>query len=187
MTLIKKRANFATVGLVALTLVGCGGDDGSPEGAVSIYPAAIEELMNGPYLQAIKDVGLATHSDKIAALRKARMDADVKIARQFEQEVASLRNSYIEMVNDGLLEDQREVNETFTLIQLRGSSVVKEMVEENDGIWTAYVLKVVSAEQLQRLADEQADALTEFKATQAYQDLEERVAAEHAARAAGLR
>ncbi len=182
MTLLKKIAAIATVSFVMFGLVGCK-DDGNPTGAVSVYPAEIEALMTGELQFAIKDVGMGTHPDKIAALRKARMDADVKIARQFEQEVASLRNSYVEMVNDNLLEDQRETNETFTLIKLRGSQVKKEMVELNDGVFTAYVLKFVSAEQLKNLADEQADALTEFKATQAYEALDDRVAQERARRA----
>jgi hypothetical protein len=188
MALLKRLAAFATVGLVAFTLVGCGNsvkkDVGEADDAVGIYPREIEKLMNREYKQAIKDVGMATHPDKIAALKKARMDADTKIARQFEQEVASLRKSYVEYVNDKSLDHQSEVNETFTLIKLRGSEVAKEMLTEGKDGYTAYVLKVVSAEKLKQLADQQADALTEFKATQAYKDLESRVAAEKEARAA---
>ncbi len=188
MALMKRLAAFATVGLVALSLVGCGSsvkkDLGETDDAISIYPKAIEKLMGREYKQAIKDVGMGTHPDKIAALKKARMDADVKIARQFEQEVASLRKSYVEMVNDKNLEHNSEVNETFTLIKLRGSEVAKEMITEGKDGYTAFVLKVVSAEKLKQLADQQSDALTEFKATQAYKDLDSRVAAEKEARAA---
>ncbi len=188
MALMKRLAAFATVGLVALSLVSCGKsvkkDVGDADDAVSIYPKTIEKMMSREYKQAIKDVGMATHPDKIAALKKARMDADVKIARQFEQEVASLRKSYVEMVNDKNMEHNSEVNETFTLIKLRGSEVAKEMLTEGKDGYTAFVLKVVSAEKLKQLADQQADALTEFKATQAYKDLESRVAAEKEARAA---
>ena len=191
MTLFKKIASFATVGLVALSLVGCGGnktikDTGDSDDAVSIYPKAIEKLMNGEYKEAIKDVGMATSNDKIMALKKARMDADAKIARQFDQEVASLRKSYVEMVGDQNLEHNSEVNETFTLIHLRGSETAKEMVTQGKDGFTAFVLKVVTAEKLKQLVDEQANALTELKATEAYKDLEERVAKEREARAAGM-
>ncbi len=187
MALMKRLAAIATVGLVAFSLVGCGGnkkDLGDTDDAVSIYPSAIEKLMKRDFKEAIKDVGIATHPDKIMALKKARMDADTKLARQFEQEVASLRKSYLEITNDKSMEHQSEVNETFTLIKLRGSEVGKEMITEGKDGYTAYVLKVVTAEKLKQLADQQADALTEFKATQAYKDLESRVAAEKAARAA---
>lgn len=188
MALMKRLAVIATVGLVALSLVGCGKsvkkDVGDADDAISIYPKTIEKLMKKEYKHAIKDVGMATHPDKIMALKKARMDADVKIGRQFEQEVASLRKSYVEMVNDKSLDHQSEVNETFTLIKIHGSEVAKEMLTEGKDGYTAYVLKVVSAEKLKQLADQQADALTEFKATQAYKNLEERVAQEKAARAA---
>ena len=188
MTLLKKMLSFMTVGLIAFSLVGCGKstvkDLGDTDDAVSIYPKAIEKLMNKDYKEAIKDVGIATSNDKIMALKKARMDADVKLARQFDQEVASLRKSYVEMINDKNLEHNSEVNETFTLIHLRGSETVKEMVTQGKDGYTAYVLKVVSAEKLKQLVDEQTNALTEFKATQAYKDLESRVAAEKAARAA---
>ena len=184
---MKAMLKILAMGLIAFTLVGCGSstkDTGDTDDAVSIYPDKIEKLMRRDYAEAIKDVGMATHVDKIAALKKARMDADAKLARQFEQEVASLRKSYSEMLGDKFEEHQSEVNETFTLIKLRGSTVAKEMLTEGKDGFTAYVLKVVSAEMLKKLADEQADALTNFKATQAYADLESRVAAEKAARIA---
>ncbi len=188
MALMKRLVAVATVGLIALSLVGCGKsvvkDHGDLDDAEGIYPKSIEKLIRKEYKHAIKDVGMATNPDKIMAFKKARMDADVKIARQFEQEVASLRKSYVEMVNDKSLDHQSEVNETFTLIKLRGSEVGKEMITEGKDGYTAYVLKVVSAEKLKQLADQQTDALTEFKATQAYKGLEDRVAQEKAARAA---
>ncbi len=188
MTLVKRLAAVAAVGLVALSLVSCGKsvikDVGDIDDAVGIYPKAIEKLIEKDFKHAVKDVGMATHPDKIMAFKKARMDADVKIARQFEQEVSSLRKSYTEMVNDKSLEHQNDVNETFTLIKLRGSEVAKEMVTQGKDGYTAYVLKVISAEKMKQLADQQSNSLTEFKATQAYKSLEERVAQEKAARAA---
>jgi len=188
---MKRIASIAVITMAAFALVGCGGnkvvkkDYGEMKEAEGIYPREIEKLLGSKeYKPAIKDVGMGTHTDKIMALKKARMDADVKIARQFEQEVSSLRKSYVEMVNDKSLDHQSEVNETFTLIKLRGAEVIKELVTEGKDGYQAYVMTIVTAERMKQLADEQANALTEFKATQAYKDLEARVAEEKAARIA---
>ncbi len=191
MALMKRIASIAVVTMTAFALVGCGGnktvkkDYGETKEAEGIYPREIEKMMTDrDYKSAIKDVGMGTHTDKIMALKKARMDADVKIARQFEQEVSSLRKSYVEMIGDKALDHQQETNETFSLIKLRGAEVVKELVTEGKDGYQAYVMTIVTAERMKQLADEQANALTEFKATQAYKDLESRVAEEKAARAA---
>lgn len=188
---MKLIASIAVITMASFALVGCGGnktvkkDFGEMKEAEGIYPREIEKLLGDKdYKSAIKDVGVGTHTDKNMALKKARMDADVKVARQFEQEVSSLRKSYVEMVNDKSLDHQSEVNETFTLIKLRGAEVIKELVTEGKDGYQAYVMTVVTAERMKQLADEQASALTEFKATQAYKDLEGRVAEEKAARAA---
>ena len=55
-------------------------------------------------------------------------------------------------------------------------------VEGKDG-YTAWVLKVVSAEVLKNLIDDRTNALTNFKALQTYKELEDRVAKEKEAAA----
>jgi hypothetical protein len=177
------------VALVSFFLVGCGGgkslkiDTGKARDASSAYPAAIEKLMEGKYAKAIKAVGIATHPDQTVALEKAGLDADQKVAKQFEMEVSSLQKKFLEAVNQQKLEEYKNTVENFVNIKVQGVTVVKEMsVEGKDG-YTAWVLKAVSAEVLKNLIDDRTNALTNFKALQAYKELEDRVAKEKEAAA----
>jgi hypothetical protein len=186
----KKMVGLTTVAAVSVMLFGCAGgkslkkDSGGADDAKSVYPSTIEKLMEGKYAPAIKAVGIATHPDQTVALEKAGLDADQKIAQQFKMELSSLQKKFLEAVNDQKLEEYKNTIENFTTIEIQGVTIAKEMASEGKDGYKAYVLKVVSAETLKNLIDERTNALTNFKAMKAYQELEERVAKEKAAKEA---
>jgi len=180
------------VGCVSLSLVtfaGCGGsaslkkDTGKPDDAKSMYPSALEKLINGKYAKSITAVGIGTNSDVQVAREKADLDADQIIAKQFEQEISSLQKRFLEAVNDQKLEDYRNTVESFVNIKLQGVAKVKELVTEGKDGYKVYILKTLSAETIKNMIDERTNALTSFKAMKAYKELEDRVAKEKEAQA----
>lgn len=183
-----KMVGLAVVATVSVMLFGCAGgkslkkDSGDADEAKSVYPSAIEKLMEGKYAASIKAVGIATHPDQNVALEKAGLDADQKIAQEFEQEVNGLKKKFLEAVNDQKLEEYRNTVENFTSIKIQGVTIAKEMASEGKDGYKAYVLKVVSAETLKSVIDERTNQLTNFKAMKAYKELDERVAKEKAAK-----
>jgi hypothetical protein len=186
----KKMFGLAVVSAISVMMFGCAGakslkkDTGEADNARSVYPPAIEKLLDGKYAQSIKAVGIATHPDQTVALEKAGLDADQKLAKQFEEEIASLQKKFLEAVNDQKLEEYRNTVENFVNIKIEGVTIVKEMSAEGKDGYKAYVLKVVSAETLKNLIDQRINAQTHLKAVQAYKELEDRVAKDNAAKAA---
>jgi hypothetical protein len=183
-----KMVGLTTVAAVSVMLFGCAGgkslkkDSGGADDAKSVYPSAIEKLIEGKYAQSLFAVGMGTHPDRNIALQRASIDADEKIAAQFQKQVDALQKEYTEAVNDQKLEETKNTAEIFTSIRLVGVTAVKEMASEGKDGFTAYVLKVISAEKLKNLVDERTNALTNFKAIQSYKELEDRVAKEKAAK-----
>ena len=169
-------------------LAGCGGnktlDRGNPDEAEGMYPPAIEKLIQKKYASSIHAVGMGSHPDRITAAKKARLDAQNQIANTFRNEVSALQKSFLEAVNDQQLEEYRNTVESFTNIELQGVSEAKATFSEGKDGYTAYILMTVSAETLKDLIDEKTAKLTNFKALQAYQELEARVEKDKAARAA---
>ena len=175
---------------LSMALINCGGsktmkkDLGSEDDAKGLYTKAIDKLIEKKYASSIKAVGMGAHPDKITAIKKARLDAKAQIARVFRDEISVLSKSFLEAVNEQKLEEMKETVEGFTNIELTGVQEAKaEYTEGKDG-YTGYVLMVVSAETLKELIDQRTNVLTNFKALQAYKELEERVEKDKAARAA---
>lgn len=176
MKLIKSLAKVTVAATLLLTFVGCGPKEPADQGYQSLYPAPIENLMNGQYAQAICAVGMASHPDKNIAAKKAGIDADRKIAKQFNSEIANLEKDFTEAVNDKALEHFQQTTENFSLAQVNGIQAVKSIFKKTENGFEVYTLSVVNPSIMKDLVDAQKDALTEFKATKAYADLESRVA-----------
>jgi uncharacterized alkaline shock family protein YloU len=170
--------------LLSFALIGCGGKNSLKKDygvdAQDAYPAKIQQLFDGKYSASIKAVGMASHPDQEVALQKAGLDADQKIAEQFQMEISALQKKFLEAVNDQKLEEYRNTVENFVNIKIEGVTTAKEMTASGKDGFRAWVMKVVSAEMLKNLIDQRTNALTSFKALQAYKDLEDRVAKEKA-------
>ncbi len=177
MKLIKSLAKVTVAATLLFSLVGCGGKKPPADnGFSSLYPPEIENAMNGQYAQAISAVGMASHPDKSIAAKKAGIDADRKIAKQFNSEIANLEKDFTEAVNDKALQHFQQTTENFSLAQVNGIQAVKSIFKKTESGYEVYTLSVVNPSIMKDLVDAQKDALTEFKATKAYSDLESRVA-----------
>jgi hypothetical protein len=188
MSVSKKLLGIVAIAALSLAVVGCGEkkvkDHGKLSDAAGVYPKEIQKLLDKEYKESISAVGMATNTDQITALKKARFDATQQIAAQFQQEVASLQKHFLEAVNDSQTEDFRQTEEIFVLVTLHGDKVIKEMTTQGKDGFTAYVLRALDVAALKNFLDEQKNAETLIKANAAYKDLESRVEREKAARAA---
>lgn len=183
-----KSIGMLAVSLAVVSIIGCGGkvavkDTGKTVDAEGAYPKAIESAIEKKYSQSIHAVGMASSLDKVTAAKKARLDAENQIANTFRNDLSALQKSFLEEVNNQQLEEYRNTVESFTNITLQGVSEAKAMVTQGKDGYTAYILMTVSAETIRDLIDERTNALTNFKALEAYKELEERVAKDNAARA----
>lgn len=185
---IKSIGAVVAVSFVVVSMVGCAGktamkDTGEADDAVIANPRPIENLIEKKYSRSIHAVGQGSAPDKVTAVKKARLDAEHQIANTFRNDVSGLQKSFLEAVNNEQLEEYRAAVESFTNITLQGVSEAKSMLSKGKDGYTAYVLMTVSAETIKNLIDEKTSALTNFKALQAYKELEDRVAKDNAARA----
>jgi hypothetical protein len=189
--MFRVKSVFAVCFVVAaLILIGCGGGKKKPgnfggiDEARGVYPAEIQRLVDGPFRESIWAVGMATATDQIAALRRARFEATQQIAQQFEQEVASQRRAFTLDIQGNVDNDVFEtVEEIFVLTTLNGDRVVREMVSRGPDGFTAYVLRALDANVLKALLEAQKNAENLRQARNAWGSLEERIAREKAARA----
>ncbi len=146
------------------------------KGFVDSVPEEIQALINSKYKESIHAVGTATGPKEAIAKDKAVLNARAEIARIFKTQVDALQKGYQESVNDKSVDEYQQAVENFASLEISGSQMVKSMVRaEKNGVFTAKVLVVVSAEHLRSLIDEKMQAYTSFKASKAYKELEERV------------
>ncbi|MCL2844432.1 MAG: hypothetical protein FWE23_03140 [Chitinivibrionia bacterium] len=183
-----KRVLFVVMAAaLVLMVVGCGkrqSNFGSHTDAVGVYPREIQRLLDGPYKESITAVGMATATDQNAALRRARFEATQLIAAQFEQEVASQQRAFTLDIQGNVDNDVFEtVQEIFVLTTLNGDRIVKELVARGPDGFTAYVLRALDASVLKALLEAQKNAENLRQARTAWNNLEERIEREKAARA----
>lgn len=186
--LIKCISAGITVSYLVVSMIGCAANNrpintGSPGDAETGIPKLIENMIEKKYSQSIHAVGEASSTDKVIAVKKARLDAEHQIANTFRNDMSGLQKNFLEEVNNQRLEEFRVTVESFTNITLQGVSEAKQMLSKGKEGYTAYVLMTVSAETIKNLIDEKTSALTNFKALQSYKELEDRVAKDNAARA----
>lgn len=185
---IKSIGVAVSVSFLVVSMIGCAHNKqpintGEAEDAVIANPKVIESLIEKKYSQSIHAVGQGSALDKVTAVKKARLDAQNQIANTFRNDISALQKSFLEAVNNEQLEEYRNTVESFTNITLQGVSEAKSMLSKGKNGYTAYVLMTVSAETIRNLIDEKTNALTNFKALEAYKELEGRVAKDNAARA----
>jgi len=188
MSKLKIVLSAVLIAVVSLGFVACGGnkqvkDLGVKEDASGVYPKEIEKLLKKEYKESITAVGRGSSHDENTALKKARMDATVQIATEFNKEVALWEKSFLESVNDSQVDDYRQTAEVFALVTLSGDKIVKEMTAKGKDGYTAWVLRALDVSAFKNMMDDQKNAATVIKANAAYKALEDRVEREKAARA----
>jgi hypothetical protein len=149
-------------------------------------PPEIQKLVDSQYSQAVTAVGTDEGPTEGIAERKAEMQARAELARRFKAQVDELQKSYEESTSDKASQEYQQALEIFASLELVGSQKIKSLVRmQNNGVYQAKVLMVLSAGQLKQLFDEKMAAVTAFKASKAYEELEARVAKEKEASPAG--
>ena len=176
-----RRHIYILVGLslfLTIQFAGCASSKPAA-GYHSTVPDEIEKLIEKEYSQSIYSVGSDEAEKEDVAIRKAEMQARASIAREFKSQIDQLQKIYEGSVNDKSIEEYSTVIENFSTIKLEHAKVVKSMVKEiSGGMVSAKVLVVISAAQLKESIENRLGEYTSFKASKAYSELEERVAAE---------
>ena len=171
---LKQFVFVAGTTLAMVLMIGCAGTKPG-KGYVSDIPSEIQKLIKDKYSEALYSVGTATGPNEGIAKRKATMQARAEIAREFKAQIDGLKKMYEEAVNNKSLEEYKQTIEIFASLEVSGSKIAKSMVRKEKTGYSAKVLVVVSAEQLKAIIDEKMQALTSFRASKAYKELEERV------------
>lgn len=151
------------------------------KGYVDNTPDEIQKLIDKKYKQSMHAVGTATSGEENTATSKATVQARAEIARVFKVQIDALQKLYEESVNNKELGEYKQAVEIFASLELDGSEIAKSMVRKEKKGYSAKVLVVVSAEQLKKMLEERMAAITSFKASKAYKELEDRVAKENQA------
>jgi hypothetical protein len=179
------------VGIAVVSmLIGCGGnkslkkDYGKAGVTESNWPDIIKKEIRVTYANSINAVGFATSPDKEIALQDANTDAGQKLAENYKMKVESLRKKFNEKVNDQILKQSQDAVKILTNIEVPGGTIVEELTAEGKDGFSAWVFKTVSPDIIKKALDEQKNAETDFKAMQAYKELEEEVAKDKAAKEA---
>lgn len=156
---------------------GCAGGK-SASGYNSTMPSEFEKLIEDEYKDALTAVGTAIGEKEDICIRKAELQARATLAREFKSQVDQLQKSFEESVNDQTLEEYSQVVEVFATVEMENVKVIKSLVKElKDGKISAKVLIAMSADDIKNSIDNKLGSYTSFKASKAYKELEERVAA----------
>ena len=178
------------IAVISMAFMGCGGrvsqkgDYGNVNKTEDLWPDVIKKEIRGKYANSINAVGFATSPDKEIALQDANTDAGQKLAENFKMNVDGLRKKFNEKANDQILKQSQNAVEILTSIEIPGGTIIEELTAEGKDGFSAWVFKTISPEIIKKALDEQMNAVTNFKAVQAYKDLEERVAKDKASREA---
>lgn len=160
-----------------ISIIGCAGSKPA-SGYNSTIPAEMEKLIKNDYSKDLTAIGSAEGEKEDVCVRKAELQARASLAREFKSQVDQLQKSYEESINDKTLEEYSQVVEIFATVEMENVKVVKSLIkEQKDGLLSAKVLIVMSADDIKNSIDNKLGSYTSFKASKAYKELEERVAA----------
>lgn len=172
-----EKIKFYVLAVLILLFIGCAGSK-SASGYNSTLPSELEKLIEGEYKDDLTAVGSAEGEKEDISVRKAEVQARAALAREFKAQVDQLQKSYEESVNDKTLEEYNQVVEIFATVEMENVKVVKSLVKElKNGKYSAKVLIAMSANDIKNSIENKLGTYTSFKASKAYKELEERVAA----------
>jgi hypothetical protein len=188
-------------------------DYGNAGTAVDFIPAKIKNEQKGKYAQSISAVGIGEHPNKTAAMKFARANSTMELARSIEEEVSGLIKSVEDIYSDrreGLMTETVEI--LVRTVSLKNAIYAEEFITQGNNGYTAYVLRVIPAASIKEMVNavpvaqnfseversisqysQQSgsstapavmtnESKTMLRATQAWQDLEDRIEKEKAKR-----
>lgn len=151
-------------------------------GQKSIWPKGFEKLPDDPnylYTRA-----MAKSKSRQHALNIARNEGRVEIARQLESKIMAMFKTFIEetggSADSELLQTTSDVSKSVVSKTLYGCKPAKEEVkEEDEGVYSAYVLMEMSIGEANAALMEKIKArermYTRFRASQAFNELSDEV------------
>lgn len=164
-----------------LFAAGCASSNALQKASASDVPDWYTNIPQDPnYLFAVAS---ATSQDMQLAIDKAVVNARTEIARQTEVKVSGIQKRFDEEVgmgeNSQLMQQFTQASKTVVSTSLTGSRVRSQKTSKDGTIWRGYVLMeypigAASQALLNQLSGNNL-MYTQFKATQAYKELDEEV------------
>ena len=129
-------------------------------------------------------IGLGQSSDMQISLDKAKVEARKNLAQAITVKVENLQKRFVEEAGD--VGKKAEINQTFssatkvvTSREMMGSMPKKQVMTEDDGLYTTYVLMVVNpkvvADALEKQMSAQKAIYARFRASEGFKELSEEV------------
>ena len=180
---MKKCLFIATAIGITLAISGCKTHTGKIIKDTPFYDMQKEVAKIGEK-GGLASVGTGQSSDMQIAREKATMDARKNIAQVITVKVENLQKKFIEEAGD--VGAGAEINQLFssatkiiTSRELMGSMPKKEIMTEDDGLVTAYVLMVVNpkvvADALEKQLTAQKAIYARFRASEGFKELGDEV------------
>lgn len=164
-----------------LFAAGCAGSKALQNASTGDVPEWYTNIPQDPnYLFAVAS---ATSQDMQLAIDKAVVNARTEIARQTEVKVSGIQKRFDEEVgmgeNSQLMQQFTQASKTVVSTSLTGSRVRSQKTSKDGTIWRGYVLMEypigAASQALLNQLNGNSLMYTQFKATQAYKELDEEV------------
>lgn len=174
------RTGLQIFGLLLLSaaFVGCGSNGESYSDRDNVPSWFLDEPEKENYLYAANS---ATSKKMQVALDKATTGARGDLASNLETKVESMTKTFTEEVGDEMRQQYVEAQKEITSTVLQGTSPKeKEVFEQEDGTWRAFVLMELpvgkAAEKfLSQIRDNNDEMYTRFRSSQAFKEMQEAV------------
>ncbi len=165
--------------LVAVVLAGCGSSE-PQAGGREVPEWYLETPEETNYVYAANS---ATSQKMQVAIDKATTGARGDLAANLETKIESMTKSFTEEVGDELRQQYTEAQKEITSKVLKGTSPrEKEVFQQDDGTWRAYVLmELPVGEAAQQFLskinsmDKNDEMYTRFRSSQAFKEMKEAV------------
>ena len=130
-----------------------------------------------PDANGIFAVGMG-ESDKIReSMRKAMLDAEFGLAKNFNQELSGSERSYTQDANSRVNQQQYTelIDKLVSQVPVVGFEVVKQEVKPIDGVYSTYVLLKLPYDQFNRVLQERRATAASQDIKEAFNDLQKRL------------
>lgn len=147
----------------------------------SIFDYMQEQVAEIAEKGGLASVGTAKSRDQALAITRAKNNARVSLAQMVQVKIENLEKSFIEEVGEA---DTSEINQLFssasksiTSQTLQGTVPKMQKYESENGVYTAYVLMVLSPDLIDAsLKNSSAKHLYErFRASKAFEELDKEI------------
>lgn len=179
---LARTLSTLALAVVAVGLIGCSGSDGvATDEAVEEMPQWMADVPEDP--SYLFGTATSTSQKMQTAIDKAQTQARGEVAGQLETEFQGLTRQFEEEVGEDqdavFLEQFTQVQQEVVSQTMTGAAPRERAVTTEDGLYRAYVLVELpigqAAQELMSQLEQNEEAYTRFRQSQAFEELREEV------------